>query len=100
MKDSMQALNVGGLCCVTGIVGGKWEVEKFNPHAWIKSGVGLTVYSGNEEAFMQTPISDLARRMVEGTLKIPTKVFKLDDIVQAHELMEGSGANAKIVVLT
>ena len=100
MKDSMQALNVGGICCVTGITGGKWEVEKFNPHVWIKSGVGLTVYSGNEEAFMQTPISDLARRMVKGTLKIPTKVFKLDDIVQAHELMEGSGANAKIVVLT
>ena len=100
MKDSMQALNVGGLCCITGIVGDKWEVEKFNPSVWIPSGVGLTVYGGNEVAFMQTPITDLARRMVQGTLKVPTKVFKLDDIVQAHELMEGSGANAKIVVLT
>ena len=100
MKDSMQALNVGGLCCITGTAGGSWEVEKFNPHVWIPTGVGLTVYGGNEVAFMQTPISDLARRMVKGTLKIPTKVMKLDEIVQAHELMEGSGANAKIVVLT
>ncbi|KAK4692024.1 hypothetical protein P7C71_g5100, partial [Lecanoromycetidae sp. Uapishka_2] len=99
-KDSMQCTNVGGIVCMTGIAGGKWEIEKFVPNTFIKTGVGLTVYSGNEVAFMETPINEIAQRIVAGELKIPIKVFKLDQIVEAHECMDNSMANAKIVVLT
>jgi len=99
-KDSMQCTNVGGIVCITGIAGGRWEIENFNPSTFIKTGVGLTNYSGNEVAFMKTPINEIAQRMADGELSIPIKVFNLDQIVEAHECMDNSMANAKIVVLT
>ena len=99
-KDSIQCTNVDGIVCITGIVGGKWEIENFNPSTFIKTGVGLTNYSGSDVAFMKTPINEIAQRMVNGELKVPIKVFKLDQIVEAHECMESNMANAKIVILT
>ena len=99
LKDSIQCTNAQGLVCMTGIVGGKWSMEEFNPFEVIKTSVGLTVYSGNAEAFMKTPINEIAQRVVEGTLKVPSKVFRLDQIAKAHQCMDESMACGKIVVL-
>jgi NADPH:quinone reductase-like Zn-dependent oxidoreductase len=42
----------------------------------------------------------LAKQIEEGMLPLQIgKVFKLEEIVQAHELMEKNGAKGKIVVL-
>ena len=50
---------------------------------------------------MRTPLEDLARQIASGTLKIEVgKVFHLDQIVEAHRLMEDNKAGGKIVVLT
>jgi len=99
-RDSMQCTNVGGIVCITGNAGGKSEIEKINPFTFIKTGVGLTNYSGNDVAFMKTPIDEIAQRIVDGELSIPIKVFKLDQIVEAHECVDNTMANAKFVVLT
>ena len=100
MKDSMQCLSVGGLCCITGIAGGAWEAERFNPMMVIPTGVGLTVYSGNEKAFMATPIEEIAGRVGRGEVRVPVRVFEgLEGVREAHKVMEGEGANAKIVVV-
>jgi D-arabinose 1-dehydrogenase-like Zn-dependent alcohol dehydrogenase len=48
---------------------------------------------------METPLNEIAQRVAEGTLKIPIKTFRLDQIVEAHVAMDESTAGAKIVVL-
>lgn len=48
---------------------------------------------------MDTPLNEIAQRVVDGSLKIPIKTFRLDQIVEAHVAMDESTAGAKIVVL-
>ena len=50
---------------------------------------------------MRTPLNDLAKQIEAGTLHIQVgKTFHLDEIVEAHRLMEENKAGGKIVVLT
>jgi NADPH:quinone reductase-like Zn-dependent oxidoreductase len=50
---------------------------------------------------LPTPLNDLAQQIAAGTLRIqPGKIFRIDEIVEAHRLMEENKAGGKIVVLT
>lgn len=50
---------------------------------------------------METPLEDLAQQIATKKLHVQVgKVFKLDDIVEAHRCMEENKAGGKIVVLT
>ena len=50
---------------------------------------------------MATPLNDLAKQIVAGTLKVQVgKVFNIDEIAEAHRVMEENKARGKIVVLT
>jgi NADPH:quinone reductase-like Zn-dependent oxidoreductase len=101
LEDSLRCGKQGGVVCMTGIVGNKWSFENFAPMDVIPTGVCLTVYAGESEDFMQTPLNDLARQIETGTLHIQVgKTFHLDEIVEAHRLMEENKAGGKIVVLT
>ena len=100
LADSLRCAKPGGVVCMTGMVGNQWEVGNFSPIAVIPTAVCLTTYSGGPEEFMQTPLAALARQVAAGRLRIPVgKVFRLDDIVEAHRTMEGNTAGGKIVVL-
>lgn len=58
------------------------------------------MYSGIGAAkFQRVPYDEIAQRIVDGSLKIPIKTFRLDQIVEAHRSMEENEAGAKIVVL-
>lgn len=101
LADSLKCCRDGGAVCITGIVGGKWSMDKFEPMALIPTSVNLTVYGGGPVEFMDTPLEDMVQQVKAGTLKIPLgKVFKIDSIVEAHELMDSNKAGGKIVVLT
>jgi len=76
-------------------------LEKFSPMGSIPTAVNLTTYAGGPEDFMATPLEELAAQIKEGTLKVKIgKVFRLDEIVEAHRVMEENTAGGKIVVLT
>lgn len=101
LEDSLRCAKQGGIVCMTGIVGNKWSFDQFAPMDVIPTAVCLTVYAGESEDFMQTPLNDLARQIEAGTLHIQaSKIFHLDEIVEAHRLMEENKAGGKIVVLT
>jgi NADPH:quinone reductase-like Zn-dependent oxidoreductase len=101
LEDSLQCAKQGGIVCMTGIVGNKWSFDQFAPMDVIPTAVCLTVYAGESEDFMRTPLNDLARQIKAGTLHVQVgKVFHLDQIVEAHRLMEENKAGGKIVVLT
>jgi NADPH:quinone reductase-like Zn-dependent oxidoreductase len=101
LEDSLRCPKQGGIVCMTGIVGNKWSFDQFAPMDVIPTGVCLTAYAGESEDFMRTPLNDLAKQIEAGTLHIQVgKTFHLDEIVEAHRLMEENKAGGKIVVLT
>jgi NADPH:quinone reductase-like Zn-dependent oxidoreductase len=77
----------------------KRTLDKWNPMEGIRSGLYLMVYSGGQDDFIQTPLSELAKQIVDGSLTLQLgKVFMLDKIVEAHALMQSNKAKCKIVV--
>jgi NADPH:quinone reductase-like Zn-dependent oxidoreductase len=51
--------------------------------------------------FMLTPLDELVEQVAAGRLRVQVgRVFKLDDIVEAHRCMGENKAGGKIVVLT
>jgi NADPH:quinone reductase-like Zn-dependent oxidoreductase len=101
IPDSLECTKTGGIVCMTGIVGNKWSFDNFAPMDVIPSGVGFTVYTGESADFMATPFQQLVDQVADGSLPIQIgKVFHLDQIVEAHQLMDSNKAGGKIVVLT
>jgi NADPH:quinone reductase-like Zn-dependent oxidoreductase len=50
---------------------------------------------------MQTPLTELVKQIAAGKLRVQVaRTFRLDEIVEAHRLMEENRAGGKIVVLT
>jgi NADPH:quinone reductase-like Zn-dependent oxidoreductase len=100
LADSLRCAKPGGVVCMTGIVGNKWSLQDFAPMDVIPSSVHLTVYAGDADDFMRTPLEELARQIAAGALPIPIgKTFRLEEIVEAHRCMEENRAGGKIVVL-
>ncbi len=101
LLDSLMATARGGAVCMTGMVGDRWEFERFSPMGAIPTAVSLTTYAGGVEDFMATPLQDFADEVESGRAKVPLgKVFLLDEIVEAHTTMEENKAGGKIVVTT
>jgi NADPH:quinone reductase-like Zn-dependent oxidoreductase len=101
LNDSLLCSKQGGIVCMTGIVGNQWSIREFAPMEAIPSAVYLTSYAGDTADFMRTPLNQLAQQVADGTLKIQVgRTFHLDQIVEAHRVMEENTAGGKIVVLT
>jgi len=101
LSDSLRCVKQRGIVCMTGMVGNKWSFDDFSLMEVIPTSVCLTTYDGGPEDFMLTPLDELIEQVAVGTLQVQVgKVFKLDDIVEAHRCMEENKAGGKIVVLT
>ena len=100
LADSLRCARQRGIVCMTGMVGNKWSFNNFSPMDVIPTAVCLTTYDGGAEDFMLTPLEELVEKIATGQLPIHVgKVFRLDQIVDAHRCMEESKAGGKIVVL-
>ena len=67
----------------------------------IPSTACLTVYDGGPTEFREMPLAELLKDIENGSMPLKVgKVFKLDQIVEAHDAMERNLARGKIVVLT
>jgi NADPH:quinone reductase-like Zn-dependent oxidoreductase len=101
LLDSLQCARQKGIVCMTGIVGNRWSLDGFSPMDAIPTSVCLTSYSGEAEDFMRTPLDEMVEAIAAGTMSVKIgKVFRIDDIVEAHRVMEENNAGGKIVVLT
>jgi NADPH:quinone reductase-like Zn-dependent oxidoreductase len=101
LKDSLRCARQGGIVCMTGIVGNQWSFDNFAPMEAIPTAVCLTSYAGESEDFMSMPFQQLVDQVATGNLHIQIgQTFHLDEIVEAHRVMEENTAGGKIVVLT
>ena len=101
LLDSLRSTAMHGVVCMTGMVGDSWELENFGPMGAIPTAVNLTTYSGGADDFIDTPLQEFIATIEGGETSIKTgPIFHIDDIVEAHRVMEEDRAAGKIVVLT
>ncbi len=101
LLDSLQSSAKQGVVCMTGMVGNRWEFENFSPMGAIPTAVNLTTYAGGAEDFMATPLQGFIDEIEQGRAKVPIgRVFRIDEIVEAHRTMEENRGGGKIVVTT
>ncbi len=101
LLDSLRSTRRHGVVCMTGMVGNKWDFERFAPMEAIPTSVKLTTYAGESSDFVATPLQEFVRQMENGGTSIRVgAVFPLTEIVEAHRCMEENRAQGKIVVTT
>ena len=101
LKDSLQCVRPGGVTCMTGMLSESWSIRDFAPMEFIPATVRLTVFDSGQLRSPASVFQEFIDAVQAGSIKLNIgKVFKLDDIVGAHALMESNRANGKIVVIT
>ncbi|NHC40581.1 zinc-binding dehydrogenase [Bacillus sp. MM2020_1] len=99
LKHSLKLLAEHGILCMTGILGGEWVLENFEPMMDIPSGAYFTQFDSGVN-FNEQLLVELFNHIEQYNINVPiAKVFPLDEIDKAHLLMESNKANGKIVVV-
>ena len=103
--DSLAMLRRGGRACLAGWLGGLAPIADFNPLLQMASGVYLTFFGSFVFGTPGFPLSDvplqaIAGDVVAGRYKAkPSRVFRFEDIREAHRVMDSHQANGKMVVV-
>lgn len=100
LQDSLLCVKPGGAVCMTGMLSESWSIPNFAPLEFIPATVHLTVFDSGQlrspARVFQEFIDSVAAEQIH--LRIG-RVFSLEEIVEAHRLMESNQADGKIVVL-
>ena len=100
LLDTLRAVRVHGTVCFTGMLSDEWIVKDFYPIGYLPSGVRLTGYSGEAENLPADVLQEFLDDIAAGRAVVPVdRVFGLDQIRDAHALMESGDARGKLVVL-
>jgi NADPH:quinone reductase-like Zn-dependent oxidoreductase len=103
--DSLSMLPRYGRACIAGWLGGLAPVQDFNPLAQMNSGVYLTFFAAFHFGLPDFPLSDvplqqIAEKAAAGRFKAkPARIFKFEEIREAHRVMEANEAGGKMVVV-
>src|SRR4029077_13310074 len=103
--DSLAMLRRGGRACLAGWLGGLAPIEDFNPLLQMSSGVYLTFFGSFVFGTPGFPLSDVPLQMIAedvaaGRLEAkPSRVFRFEEIREAHRVMEANEAGGKLVVV-
>ncbi len=100
LLDSLLCARPGGVVCMTGILGGEWELGAFRPMEQIPTGVRLTSYSGGASDITPSDLQRYVSAVERGELTFRTgPVWSFDELPRAHEAMDSNRANGKMVVV-
>ena len=103
--DSLAMLRRGGRSCLAGWLGGLDPIPDFNPLLQMPSGVYLTFFGSFVFGTPGFPLSDVPlKQIAEGAAAgrldaRPVRVFRFDEIREAHRVMEANEAHGKMVVV-
>lgn len=102
--DSLATVRRGGRLCLAGFLGGLAPIESFNPLLQMPSGVHLSIFGSFRFGTPEFPLSDVPSqtiidRVPSGRLQGETaRVFRFEEIREAHRVMQSNQANGKLVV--
>jgi NADPH2:quinone reductase len=103
--DSLAMLRRGGRACLAGFLGGLAPVPGFNPLLQMSSGVHFSFFGSFAFGKPGFPLSDvplqtIAAQVAAGRYKAkPARIFRFEDVQEAHRVMEANQAGGKMVVL-
>jgi NADPH:quinone reductase-like Zn-dependent oxidoreductase len=102
--DSLAAVRRDGRLCLAGFLGGLSPLETFNPLLQMPSRVhfsffGSFVFGTPAFPLSDVPMQTIVERAGAGQYRAkPARVFRFEEITEAHRLMESGKANGKLVV--
>lgn len=102
--DSLGMVRRGGRVCLAGFLGGLAPIALFNPLLQMASGVqwsffGSFMFGTPEFPLSDVPLQTIVERAAAGSYKAkPARVFRFDEICEAHRMMESNQAGGKLVV--
>jgi NADPH:quinone reductase len=105
MLDSLAMLRRGGRSCLAGWLGGLDPIADFNPLLQMASGVHLSffgsfVFGTPGFPLADVPLQQIAEDAAAGRLDVkPVRIFRFDEIREAHRVMEANEAHGKMVVV-
>src|SRR6516162_10132929 len=103
--DSLAMLRRGGRACLAGWLGGLAPIADFNPLLQMASGVYLTFFGSFVFGKPGFPLSDVPLQSIAAAVEAgryqakPSRVFRFEDIREAHRVMESNEAKGKLVVV-
>jgi NADPH:quinone reductase len=101
LPDTLRATRVHGVVCFTGMLSNQWIVDRFYPIEYLPRGVRLTAYGGESSDLPAAVLQNFIDAVDAGRVRVPiAQVYRLEEIVQAHEAMEAGTVSGKLVVTT
>jgi len=104
LLDSLAIVRRGGRVCMAGFLGGLNPIADFNPLLQMPSGVQFSFFGSFHFGtpgfeLSDVPLQQIAKDVAEGHYKAkPARVFKFEEIAEAHKVMEENKAGGKLVV--
>jgi NADPH:quinone reductase len=100
LRDTLLATRPGGVVCFAGMLSNQWVVHDFYPIDYLPRGVRLSAYSGDASDLPVGVLQDFLDDVAAGIATVPiARVFRLDDIAEAHRLLEHGSPGGKLVVI-
>ncbi len=100
LPDTLRAVRVHGTACFTGMLSNEWTIKDFYPMDYLPNGVRLTAYSGDAGDLPAAVLQEFLDDAAAGRATVPVdRIFRLDEIREAHTVMESGAARGKLVVL-
>jgi NADPH:quinone reductase-like Zn-dependent oxidoreductase len=102
---SLAMLRRGGRACLAGWLGGLAPIHDFNPLLQMASGVYLTFFGSFVFGTPGFPLSDVPLQAIAADIAVgryrakPSRVFRFEDIREAHRVMDANQASGKMVVV-
>ena len=97
VKDTLTAVKKGGIVCNTGVLGGVYALNGFDPIKDVPNGVYLTGFHSNWPT--QQVVDDIFRFIEDKNLTpVYGRAFDFDDIKDAVAAQDAGSVNGKIVV--
>ncbi|TDD13536.1 NADPH:quinone reductase, partial [Kribbella turkmenica] len=99
LPDTLRATAVHGTVCFTGMLSDNWTIPDFYPIGYLPNGVRLTAYGGESSDLPVEAFQRYVDLVAEGKLPVRVeRVFAMDEIGEAHRVMQDGGAVGKLVV--
>lgn len=101
LPDTLRSTRVHGVVCFTGMLSNQWTVRDFYPIDYLPRGVRLTAYHGGAADLPAQVLQDFLDAVCAGDAVVPIdRVYRFDQIVEAHAAMESGRTTGKLVVTT
>ena len=99
LRDTFAHTAEGGIICVTGLLGGKWTLDDFDPLEDLPANGYLAAFHSGSvtERSLQEMLDYVETHRVDCR---PEKVFDLSEMAKAHEYLGSSRSFGKVVVMS